>query len=633
MGRLSVLGASIAMASAAVGVGGAALAAGRTNGLALPRAVLPQACAGIFQQMRGPGGRLGGPGCGGLLALFDYGPNTAPPVTYGRLTASPAAPASASAFGGLPPPPTGTVPLAYVELSELSSAATVRYAAPAADHSLIVSPLILRGARYELIGYAWHASGAAGSFRAVYESSVYAAVSSGVLHINSPLADSIFAQPMHVYFELLRTLAPAGEPDGDAAPAQSPRTVWKIATLHHFTVKPDGQLEWGGLLLGRGGVLYGTATSGGSYGYINTKTEVVDGYGTIFEIIPPARGQTAYTTRVIHSFTGAGDGKFPYGSLIADKYGRLYGITTGSFDDAGSVFRLSPPAAGKTTWDLVTLHKFTGKADGGDPSGDLIFDPEGNLYGTTVNGGFGCNGTGCGTVFELSPPPKGSNTWTEKVLYAFDEGADGAGPAGGLARSASGVLYGLTEFGGNPNEFAGTAFALTPPSPGKIAWGFHLLHTFSGESDGGTPYAAPILDAKGSLYATTVLGGSFFEGTVFKLTPPAVAGHAWVETVLHDFGEGKDGVIPHGTLIFDKAGALYGTALAGGTKGLGMVFKLTPPATGQHVWSETELTSFAGGTGGDGPNASLIFDGSGSMYGTTSGSRLDDHGTVFELTP
>jgi uncharacterized repeat protein (TIGR03803 family) len=417
-------------------------------------------------------------------------------------------------------------------------------------------------------------------------------------------------------------------------PAAGAHAEWHSETLHHFTGKPDGNLEWGAPLLGPGGVLFGAATAGGSYGYVHTHTESSDGFGTIFEVIPPVKGQTAWTTRVLHSFTGGFDGEFPYGSLIADKDGNLYGITAFGLDGyQGSVFKLAPPAPRLTAWTLTPLHTFTGRGDGGGPMGDLIMDPDGNLYGTTYYGGRGCNGAGCGTVFRLEPPPKGESKWTETVLYMFGDGADGGNPAGGLARDAAGVLFGLTSLGGDPNAFAGTVFSLSPPAKGGLVWRYQVLHTFSGATDGGNPNAAPILDASGALYATTVLGGSFFEGTVFRLTPPKPGQHAWVETVLHNFGEGKDGLVPHGTLVFDKAGALYGTTLSGGSKGLGSVFKLAPPATGQTTWIETELHAFAGGADGDGPNAAVTFDIHGALYGTSSGSPLEDFGTVFQLTP
>jgi len=415
-----------------------------------------------------------------------------------------------------------------------------------------------------------------------------------------------------------------------AAPSQA---AWSSATLHHFTKKPDGQLPWGGLVIGKGGVLYGTATAGGDYGYIHNSTETTDGWGTIFKITPPAKGHTAWTTTIIHEFTGTYDGEYPYGSLVADRSGNLYGITTAGPKYDGSVFELSPPKPGSYDWTLKTLHFFTGGSDGGTPYGNLIIDSSGNLYGTTYEGGEGCNGSGCGLVFKLSPPLKSGGDWHETELYAFDGGSDGGNPEGGLARDSAGVLYGLASLGGDPDAYAGTVYSLTPPPAGSNTWHFTLLHTFSGKTDGGLPNASPILDANGVLYATTVLGGTYFEGTVFKLTPPAVKGHAWTETVLHNFGNGSDGDVPHGALVFDSAGALFGTAYSGGAHGLGMAFKLAPPTKSQPNWVEGDLKDFAGGADGDTPDAELVFDSKGALYGTSSGSALEDYGTVFQLTP
>jgi uncharacterized repeat protein (TIGR03803 family) len=588
------------------------------------------ACPGSLQQLRPGGGHIVAAWCGGVLGLFDYGAITDPLRTLVRATSSSAVPPAAGRFGGFPVPPPGTVPEAFFELAGISPAPFLSASLPAGDGSLIASPSIVLGGRYEVVAYVPVTSGLAIGMQGVYRSRVYVAQTPGVLRIASPLTGLMLRSPIHLYIELLRVFTPE---QGSPQPLSQALASFRSTTLHHFTRKPDGQLEWGTLLLGTGGTLYGTATAGGSYGFGTSGGVQSDGYGTIFEVVPPAKGQAAYSTHVIHSFTGGFDGKFPYGALIADKLGNLYGITTGSFTYQGSVFEMSPPRKAGAPWTLTPLHIFTGKGDGGSPSGDLIADPAGNLYGTTYYGGAGCNGVGCGVVFKLSPPAKGQSRWTERVLFAFDDGPFGGNPLGGLARSASGVLYGLTSLGGDPNAFAGTAFSLTPPAAGKSIWGFRLLHTFSGRSDGGSPNAAPILDAKGALYATTVLGGANFEGTAFRLAPPSGTQHAWVETVLHDFGKGTDGSVPHGTLSFDKAGALYGTCLSGGSRGLGMAFRLAPPASGQRIWGETEIAAFSGGFNGDGPNAALTFDLRGTIYGTTSGSRLDDYGTVFKITP
>jgi uncharacterized repeat protein (TIGR03803 family) len=601
--------------------------------VALPDRLTQRACLSPVARLRAGDGRFVSGWCGGVLGVFDYGESRVPGTGTSvpsllRLVSASAAPFDASTTARAPAPPAGTLVQAYFEMNGVSPVSRISYGAPGADGSLIAAPGIVPGARYRIAVYETRTATAGTAIRLLSLSRRYEARMPNALRIDSPLAGLTLAQPAHVYIELVRTL----DSGAAAAAMRVPQAASHYETLHHFTGKTDGQREWGTPLLGPGGVLYGTATAGGSYGFGKIGGTASEGYGTIFEIVPPAKGQTAYATRVLHSFTGGLDGKFPYGSLIADKAGNLYGITTGAFEYQGSVFKLSPPAKGKTEWVLTTLHYFTGKGDGGSPSGDLVIDPAGNLFGTTYYGGAGCNSAGCGVVFELSPPAKGQTKWTERVLFAFDDGNNGGNPEGGLARRADGALFGMTSEGGDPNAFAGTIFALLPPARGKVFWSFDLLHTFSGRTDGGNPNAAPILDNKDALYGTTVLGGSFFEGTVFKLSPPVAGSHVWEETVLHDFGEGKDGQVPHGALVFDKAGALYGTALSGGSAGLGMAFKLTPPTAAQHSWVETELDGFAGGIFGDGPSAALVFDSAGALYGTTSGTRLEDYGTVFKIT-
>jgi uncharacterized repeat protein (TIGR03803 family) len=414
--------------------------------------------------------------------------------------------------------------------------------------------------------------------------------------------------------------------------AREAHAEWPIDTLHKFTSGTEGDLLWGGLLIDSKGYIYGTDTTAGT-----------KGYGSVFRLNPPAKGGT-WTVSVLHAFTGGSDGSYPFASLVADPSGNLYGITLGP-TVTGSVFKLSPPAKGEPHWVLTPLHNFTGGADGGSPMGDLIRDEAGALYGTTYYGGHGCNTSGCGVVFRMTPPAKGQTRWTPAVLYEFCRQAnctDGGNPDGGLVRDAHGVLYGMTSLGGDYGPsgdgcYCGVVYSLTPPAKGKTAWTYRVLHTFLGNYykniDGANPNASLILDSSGALYGTTVLGGSFFEGTAFKLTPSTGGKNVWTETALHEFGSGDDGQIPHGSLIFDTKGALYGTTLDSGLHGGGMVFKLNPPDRGTHVWTEQHLFDFSSGANGDGPNASLTFGPGNALFGTTSGSRSNDGGTVFKLTP
>jgi uncharacterized repeat protein (TIGR03803 family) len=226
---------------------------------------------------------------------------------------------------------------------------------------------------------------------------------------------------------------------------------------------------------------------------------------------------------VLHSFigyssTGYSDGSFPFAGLIADKEDALYGTTyQGGNRDAGMVFRLTPPATGQTAWTETALYSFTGGSDGFNPGAGLIADKQGALYGTTQFGG-----TGYGTVFRLTPPTRGQKTWTETVLYSFIGGSDGGNPVAGLIFDKEGALYSTTLQGGSSN--GGTVFKLTPPAKGQTAWTETVLYSFcslSSCSDGLRPFAGLIADKEDALYSTTIENGSGDYGTVFRLTPPA----------------------------------------------------------------------------------------------------------------
>jgi uncharacterized repeat protein (TIGR03803 family) len=281
----------------------------------------------------------------------------------------------------------------------------------------------------------------------------------------------------------------------------------KEAVLHKFTGNPDGYFPEALLVEDSAGNLYGTTVAGG-----------VHGSGTVFKI-----DKTGKET-VLHNFAGKPDGALPYPGVIRDAAGNLYGVTsdggTGTACDfgCGTVFEVD------TTGKETILHDFDRGADGADPDSVLLFDSQGNLYGTTAAGGNGeCGGTGCGTVFELSPQPGGS--WKETVLYAFcslSGCADGEAPGTGpLVRDAHGNLYGTTYFGGahrNCNgDACGVVFRLD--TSGKET----VLYSFTGGAGGAFPLAGLVMDATGALYGTTQGGGdpSCIDGcgTVFKIIP------------------------------------------------------------------------------------------------------------------
>ena len=260
--------------------------------------------------------------------------------------------------------------------------------------------------------------------------------------------------------------------------------------------------------------------------------------------------------------------------------------------------------------------------DGSNPVAGLIFDG-GNLYGTALWGGNSNCPHGCGTVFELMQV-KGK--WKLKVLHHFeDNGSDGYYPAASLVFDRFGNLYGTASAGGASG--AGAVFELLPQKDGK--WKEQILHSFS-NSDGSTPLAALTFDASGNLYGTTFYGGAYDWGTVFRLTPGAKG--QWSEKVLHNFDyNGVDGYDPRANVIFDHAGKLYGTTVIGGNTTNGAVFEMSPGKGGS--WTEKVIYNFTGGSDGSLATTGLIFDASGSLYGTALAGGSGGSGTVFKLAP
>jgi uncharacterized repeat protein (TIGR03803 family) len=268
------------------------------------------------------------------------------------------------------------------------------------------------------------------------------------------------------------------------------------------------------------------------------------------------------------------------------------------------------------------LHSFNGnnENDGNEPVGPVIFDSDGNLYGTTFNGGL----YGWGTVFKLSP---GTGGWSETTIFNFN-GVGAAWPSSRLTFDAAGNLYGTTFFGGLMND--GVAFKLAPLSDGP--WSFSGLHDFSPYGHDGTyPRSGLIFDKLGNAYGTTTGGGTHGNGTVFQLTPNAEGG--WNENILHSFND-TDGWQPTAGLAMDDAGNLYGTTGFGGSSsacdsGCGVVFEVSPNAEGG--WSEKVIFNF-NSTNGASPFTPLTIDAAGNLYGTTGAGAPYGLGNVFELS-
>jgi len=237
----------------------------------------------------------------------------------------------------------------------------------------------------------------------------------------------------------------------------------------------------------------------------------------------------AWKEKMLHSFQSIPDGAEPVGALAFDKSGNLYGTTGwGGGNDCpgvaqcGVVYQAQPPVKKGQPWAEKVIYTFQGKNsnDGSTPEGGLMFDDAGNLYGTTGYGGAGnCvllgTTTGCGTVFELSPPQQKGGAWTETILYSFQGDQDGYVPHDDLVFDKQGNIYGATLFGGGYGHcndfygFCGTVFELIKPKTKGGAWTEQVLHSFRGTDlnvltgDGANPNGGLIFDAKGAIYGTT----------------------------------------------------------------------------------------------------------------------------------
>lgn len=305
----------------------------------------------------------------------------------------------------------------------------------------------------------------------------------------------------------------------------------------------DGAGPNGGLISDASGNYYGVTDLGG----IKCAADEGLGCGTIFKLT----GGTSES--VLYAFAQRSDGTLPVGSLVADEFGNLYGATrTGGLKGCsygcGTVFKVSTNATESV------LHDFTGGNDGAYPTGPLIFNAAGNLFGAATGGGAGQYGV----VFMLA------QDGTETVLYSFKGGIDGADPVGGLISDKSGNLYGTTFYGGQPecNGYGcGVVFKITPTGSETV------LYAFKGGNDGWEPDGL-IADGSGNLYGTTSAGGGtecggVGCGVVFKIAPDGR------EVILHSFGGGNDGELPTGPLFLDNAGNLYGVTEEGGGAGCG----------------------------------------------------------------
>jgi uncharacterized repeat protein (TIGR03803 family) len=334
------------------------------------------------------------------------------------------------------------------------------------------------------------------------------------------------------------------------------------------------------------------------------------GCGVIFEFNPKG-GSLAY------EFTGGAGGSYPQ-QILFDSAGNLYGNVGDSGNGVAGVYELAIQSG---QWNFNMLYTQGGCC--------LVFDKKGDLYG-----GLGPGDYKAGAIAELSPGPNG---WTYTQLYSFCGSVgctDGEEPRSALSWDSKGNLYGTTLYGGVsvlpcPGSLGcGVAFQMTPNGDGT--WTYHVMDRFASyKGDGLYPYAGLTLDAFGNAYGATASGGTYGNGTIFKLSPSA---GGWKKTVLYEFPNCAEGCVPSYTLVFDKAGNLYGSGGGGnpecGSYTCGTIFRLIPRAGGK--WKYQAVYKFSG-TDGAFPYG-VVLDNRGHMFGTTSGGGTYNAGVLFEIT-
>ena len=391
----------------------------------------------------------------------------------------------------------------------------------------------------------------------------------------------------------------------------TPAEAQQEIVLHSFDPKIDPKGAWGptsGLVRESSGNLYGTTEFGGPY-----NCHFFGGCGTVYEAVPQEDG--IWGEKVLHSFGSGTDGFIPNGPPLLDAAGNLYGTTQlGGVECAcGTVFELVPQANGKWTEKII----YNSDENSASPGRGLVFDSEGNLYGTVVNSG------GQVVLFELSPQAGGA--WTYQALYTFSYTE---APNGFMIFDSTGNLYGETSLGGTNGT--GGVYELSPQTGG--GWIFQVLYSFGPQvygGDGDDPTGSLVIDGRGNLYGTTYQGGPLNYGIVFELSPNS--GGQWTEKILHGF-KGMDGEGPEAGLAIDASNNLYGTTVLGGIYDWGTAFELTPTTDGE--WNFTVLHNFGDSRqDAEEPWAALILDPAGNVYGTTYLGGAAGRGTVFEITP
>jgi uncharacterized repeat protein (TIGR03803 family) len=363
--------------------------------------------------------------------------------------------------------------------------------------------------------------------------------------------------------------------------------------------------------------LYGTTFSGGA-----------NGTGTVYEITPNGVGWNLTVLHTFGAFTGSGgqyganaDGAMPQAGPILATDGYLYGAASyGGAYGYGTLYRIAPNGVFTDLHDFTAYNASVENADGATPQATLIQATDGNLYGETYYGGV----NGRGTIFQL----KLDGTFTS--FHAFNLN-DGANPYTGLIQGSDGNLYGTTANGGvygHPNGQAGTIFQLT------LGGTLTTLYSFTGGSDGCTPFWGVIRDSSGNLYGTTYAGGPNGDGVVFELSSTGAF------TVLHTFsalngspGTNNDGAYPSGGLVQDSNKNLWGATIGGGINGTGTYYRMAPDGSHFTSFPLKALNPSGDNSGGDSPRGVPIRDGSGNLYLVAVAGGSNGAGAIDQISP
>lgn len=348
-------------------------------------------------------------------------------------------------------------------------------------------------------------------------------------------------------------------------------------------------------------------------------------YGVLILAVSLNYCAEAQTFSVLYNFLGPSlDGNNPQSGVVFDQQGNLYGTTTYGGDGGcqfgcGTVYQLTPQGNGQ--WREHVIQRFQG-TNGSAPYAPVTLDSSGNVYGVTS----ACTLDQCnGTAFELMPGANG--TWTESTLYSFENPQAGSTPLGGLLLN-DGVLYGTSSTAGGYGF--GNVFSLS----GAGLSTFTVLHDFNAlatvDGNGPPTYETLVSDAAGNLYGTTKPANDHATATVFELTQDPQSGK-WIDIVLYRFsGSIYRGTVPTG-LSIDGSGNLYGAAYSGGPNGNGVVYELSPDGRGN--WSFQLLYAFMNSPDGVNPFSTPVFDAAGNLYGTTANGGTSNEGTVYKLSP